>query len=150
MNRSLKPDFYSGPSMPSTPRSAGSPTENPYLLADLAGTATSSAERIKARWSKLSPAPTRDIPILIGDSERARHLGSVLDRWGTEVGGIAGDRAVRRFEDVGCSPLPVQKPPLSRSSDEGRVDPRSTSCWSEPRLGQQLSTCRCSRGIVSR
>lgn len=67
-----------------------------------------SMPRIKSRWAKLNPAPTRDIPVLIGgsgerktlrvvaehatiwhgfgDPERLRHLTSVLDRWCAEVG----------------------------------------------------------------
>ncbi len=68
--------------------------------------------RIEARWAKLNPAPTRDIPVLIGgggerktlrlvaqhadiwhsfgDLETFRHKSSVLDRWCAEVGRDAG------------------------------------------------------------
>ena len=64
--------------------------------------------RIKARWAKSNPAPTRDIPILIGgggekktlrlvaehadiwhgfgDVDQLRHKNAVLDRWCAEVG----------------------------------------------------------------
>ncbi len=64
--------------------------------------------RIRNRWRRLNPPPTRDIPVLIGgggerktlrlvaehatiwhgfgDVERFRHKNSVLDRWCAEVG----------------------------------------------------------------
>ena len=64
--------------------------------------------RIKARWAKLNPAPTRDIPVLIGgggekktlrlvaqhadiwhgfgDAETLAHKHGVLDGWCAEVG----------------------------------------------------------------
>jgi probable F420-dependent oxidoreductase len=73
-------------------------------LADLA----EALPRIKSRWTKLNPPPTRDIPILIGgggerktlrltaeyantwhgfgDAETLRHKGSVLDNWCKEIG----------------------------------------------------------------
>ncbi len=64
--------------------------------------------RIRARWAKANPAPTRDIPILIGgggekvtlrivaqhahiwhsfgDPQRAEHLSGVLNEWCEKVG----------------------------------------------------------------
>ncbi len=64
--------------------------------------------RIKARWKKLNPPPTRQIPILIGgggerktlritaehaqvwhgfgDANQLRHKNGVLDRWCSEIG----------------------------------------------------------------
>jgi probable F420-dependent oxidoreductase len=73
-------------------------------LADLAA----ALPRIKARWGELNPAPTRDIPILLGgggerktlrlaaqhadvwhgfgDAATLRHKVEVLDRWCAEVG----------------------------------------------------------------
>ncbi len=73
-------------------------------IADLA----TALPRIRSRWSKMNPAPTRSIPILIGgggerktlrlvaehadiwhtfgDADVIRHKGEVLDRWCGEVG----------------------------------------------------------------
>jgi probable F420-dependent oxidoreductase len=73
-------------------------------LADLAG----ALPRIKNRWTKLNPPPTREIPILIGgggerktlrltaqyantwhgfgDAETLIHKNAVLDRWCAEIG----------------------------------------------------------------
>ncbi len=64
--------------------------------------------RIRSRWEKLNPPPTRQIPILIGgggekktlrmaaehaqiwhgfgDADRLRHKNAVLDRWCAEIG----------------------------------------------------------------
>src|SRR6476659_7166338 len=82
--------------------------------------------RIRARWSKLNPAPTREIPILVGGGGERRTLRltaqhadlwhcfgdaatigrkrAVLDRWCAEVGrepeAIEGSGAVDRSPDV--------------------------------------------------
>ncbi len=84
---------------------------------------------IEARWSRLNPGPTRDIPVLIGgggerktlrlvarhadiwhsfsDLDTFRHKSSVLDHWCTEIGRDPGEIeksvgvGTRRPEDLG-------------------------------------------------
>jgi probable F420-dependent oxidoreductase len=87
--------------------------------------------RIRRRWSKLNPAPTRQIPILVGgggerktlrmtaqhadlwhcfgDAATIARKRAVLDRWCAEVGrepeAIEGSGAVDRSPDVAAAPM---------------------------------------------
>lgn len=80
--------------------------------------------RIKDRWSKLNPAPTRDIPVLIGgggekktlrytaehatiwhgfgDAETLKHKNAVLDDWCAQIGRDPGE--IERSTGVNGSP----------------------------------------------
>lgn len=80
--------------------------------------------RIKDRWSKLNPAPTRDIPVLIGgggeqktlrytaehatiwhgfgDAETIKHKNAVLDDWCAKIGRDPGE--IERSTGVNGSP----------------------------------------------
>ncbi|GAB3765324.1 LLM class F420-dependent oxidoreductase [Microlunatus parietis] len=80
--------------------------------------------RIKDRWSKLNPAPTRDIPVLIGgggekktlrytaehatiwhgfgDAETIKHKNEVLDDWCAKLGRDPGE--IERSTGVNGSP----------------------------------------------
>ncbi len=88
--------------------------------------------RIEERWSKLNPAPTRKIPVLIGgggerktlrlvaqhgdiwhsfsDVETFRHKSSVLNQWCTEVGRNADE--IERSVGVRGRPKDVAPPLL--------------------------------------
>lgn len=87
--------------------------------------------RIRARWSRLNPAPTRPIPVLVGgggerktlrytaehadlwhcfgDAATIARKGAVLDRWCAEVGrdpaAIERSGAVDRSPDVAAAPM---------------------------------------------
>src|SRR6188768_1704637 len=88
--------------------------------------------RIEERWSKLNPAPTRDIPVLIGGggerktlkivaehadvwhgfggAEVIKHKCEVLDRWCAEVG--RPPEEIERSTAVSHSPADVAQPLL--------------------------------------
>ena len=104
--------------------------------------------RIKARWEKLNPPPTRQIPILIGgggerktlrmtaehaqiwhgfgDANQLRHKNGVLDRWCARSDVIPRRSSARLAPTCATrAPETTWSPPAPSRSPSGSTDARS-------------------------
>ncbi|MQA80471.1 MAG: LLM class F420-dependent oxidoreductase [Streptosporangiales bacterium] len=96
-----------------------------YRLADLA----SALPRIESRWTKLNPAPTRDIPVMIGgggEKKTLRLVAEHADIWHGfgDLDTIAHKHEVidRHCADVGRDPVEIERSTSGRGAPADVAD----------------------------